>query len=310
MQITPEEIEKYRRFVSDIAFEMGVFAFKGDDLVWHYTNGPGFLGIIQSGTIFATQVSSLNDTTETKYATDLYKEAISELILEREGDAEALTFLSQVLEFLKDGPESPAHGISKFFVACFSGDEDELTQWDRYSKPNGYAIGFHARGLVREHTSQIYRVVYDPERQITAAKKIAAATLDFYREGLTGDRLEKPEEWGKLFFTAWDEWVYKLAPLAKDKKWRSENEFRLVHELKVSEFPDVRFSQRPKMLSRYLPLDTPAWVKRRAKLLPIAKVWIGPGNHPAFTTISVRLLLEQMGYWDIPVEVTKCTLDW
>jgi hypothetical protein len=85
-------------------------------------------------------------------------------------------------------------------VACFSGDEDELTQWDRYSKPNGYAVGFYARGLVREATSQIYRVVYDPEKQLTAAKKIAAATLDFYREGLTGERLENPGEWAKLFF--------------------------------------------------------------------------------------------------------------
>ena len=64
------------------------------------------------------------------------------------------------------------------------------------------------------------------------------------------------------------------------------------------------------MLGRYLALDTPAWVKRRAKLLPIAKVRIGPGNNPAFTVISVKLLLEQLGYWDIPVELTECTVDW
>ena len=310
MHVTLQENEKYRQFVSDIATEMGVFDFKGDDIVWHYTNGAGFLGILQSGTIHATQVSCLNDTTETKYASDIYKKAVSELIQKRDGDAEAVAFLNQVLEFVKDEPDSPTHGTSKFFVACFSGDEDELTQWDRYSKPNGYGIGFRARGFQREPTSQIYRVIYDSEKQMTAAKKIAAATLHFYREGFTGERLENPEEWGKLFFSAWDEWVYKLAPLAKDKKWHSENEFRLVHELKASEFPDVRFNQRPKMLARYMPLDTPAWVKRRAKLLPIAKVWIGPGNHPAFTKISVKLLLEQRGYWDIPVEVTKCTVDW
>jgi hypothetical protein len=255
-------------------------------------------------------VSCLNDRTETKYASDIYKKAVLELIKEREGDAEAVAFLNRVLEFVKDEPDSPTHGTSKFFVTCLSGDEDELTQWDRYSKPNGYAIGFRARGLWREPTSQIYRVIYDGEKQMRAAKKIAAATLDFYREGLTSERLENPAEWGKLFFNAWDEWVYKLAPLAKDYKWHSENEFRLVHELKASEFPDVRFSQKPKMLGRYLPLDTPAWVKRRAKLLPIAKVWIGPGNHPAFTKISVQLLIEQMGYWDIPIEVTKCTVDW
>jgi hypothetical protein len=40
-------------------------------------------------------------------------------------------------------------------------------------------------------------------------------------------------------------------------------------------------------------------------LLPIAKVIVGHGNHPAFTSISVRLLLEQMGYFNVPVEVTK-----
>jgi len=310
MEVTQNENEKYRQFVSNIATEMGVFDFKGDDIVWHYTNGDGFLGILQSGTVHATQVSSLNDKSETKYATDIYKMAAADLIKENQGDAQAVAFLNQVLDFVKDAPDSPAHGTSKFFVTCFSGDEDELTQWDRYSKPNGYAIGFRARGFWREPTSQIYRVIYDPEKHKTAAKKIVKATLDFYREGLTGDRLENPDEWGKLFFNAWDEWVYKLAPLAKDYKWRSENEFRLVHELKLSEFPDVRFRQKPKMLARYLPLATPGWVKRRATLLPIAKVWIGPGNHPAFTRVSVQLLLEQMGYWDIPVEVTKCTVDW
>jgi len=132
--------------------------------------------------------------------------------------------------------------------------------------------------------------------------------LRFYREGLIGERIEKPAEWAKIFFEAWDEWVYKLAPLAKDVKWRAENEFRLVHELKVSEFPEVRFIQKNTVLARYLALDTPAWVKRRTPLLPIAKVWIGPGERQSFTKISVDLLLEQMGYYDVPVEISKITL--
>jgi hypothetical protein len=311
MDVTQQENEKYRRFVSDIATEMGVFDFDRERILWHYTNGAGFLGILQSASIYATQVSCLNDTTETKYATDLYKRAVSELINEREADTEAVAFLNRVLEFVREEPDSPTHGTSKFFVTCFSGDEDELTQWDRYSKPNGYAIGFRARGLWREPTSQIYRVIYDPERQMTAAKKIATATLDFYRTGLVGEREENPEEWGRLFFHAWDEWVYKLAPLAKNKRWHSENEFRIVHELKMSEFPEVLFRQNSTILARYLPLQTPSWVKARSKVLPIVKVWIGPGhNPPMFTKVSVQLLLEQMGYWNVPVEVTKCSLKW
>jgi hypothetical protein len=143
---------------------------------------------------------------------------------------------------------------------------------------------------------------------VKAAKEIAKATLEFYREGLTGDRLQNPLEWARVFYTAWDQWVYKLAPLAKDQKWKSENEFRIVHELKFSEFSQVRFAQRKTMLARYLPLDTPAWARRRAPLLPIAKVYIGLGNQPAFTKVSVGLLLEQMGYIGVPVETTTCSL--
>lgn len=63
------------------------------------------------------------------------------------------------------------------------------------------------------------------------------------------------------------------------------------------------------MLCRYLALDFPCWVKRRSPLLPIAKVMIGPGNHPAFTRVSAKLLLDQMGYPPaLPVEITKCSL--
>jgi hypothetical protein len=44
------------------------------------------------------------------------------------------------------------------------------------------------------------------------------ATLRFYREGLTGERIDNPAEWGRIFFNAWDEWVYKLAPLRQGCK--------------------------------------------------------------------------------------------
>lgn len=310
MHVTLQENEKYRSFVNGIANEMGVFDFKGEEIVWHYTNGSGLLGIIQTGTLFATQVSCLNDTTETKYATDIYKQVINELMQEHHDDAEAVKFLTSVLEFVKEEPASPTHGTSKFFVICFSGDDDELTQWDRYSRPNGYAIGFYARGLNREPNSQLYRVVYDRDKQMRAAKKLAVATLNFYRAGLIDDRLGNPAEWARIFFEAWDEWIYKLAPLAKDQKWHSENEFRLVHELKASEFPEIRFIQKRQLLARYLPLKTPSWVKRRAGLLPIARVRIGPSNHKAFTKISVQLLLEQMGYLGVQVETTDCTIEW
>jgi hypothetical protein len=309
MHVTPQENDLYRAFVSDVARELGVFEVDPSKLVWHYTNGAGLLGILQSASIFATQVSALNDSKETEYATDLYKTALNDLIKERDGEPEAVEFLKGVLEFVKGEPEVPTLGISKFFVSCFSGEEDDVNQWFKYAKGDGrYAIGFHPWGLNREPNSTLLRVIYDREKQVAAAKKVAEATLHFYIEGFTDERKAEPEKWARVFFEAWDEWVYKLAPLAKDPMWWSENEFRIVHELKVSEFPRVRFSQKQTMMSRYLPLDFHSWMKRRASMLPIGKIMIGPGTHPTFTRVSIMLLLEQMGYENVLVESSKCTL--
>ena len=179
MPVTAEENQKYQKFVSGKAQELGIFDFDPNTIIWHYTNGPGFLGILQSSRIYATQVSSLNDKTETKYASDLFKDAIKQVIEEKKDDPVASGFLQKVLEYVKDDPESPTHGTSKFFVACFSAEEDSLDQWTRYGRPNRYAIGFYARGFIREPTSTIYKVVYDRDLQKKVAKEIADATLNF-----------------------------------------------------------------------------------------------------------------------------------
>jgi hypothetical protein len=308
MPVTREENDKYGTFVITKAKEIGLFDFQPEDIMSHHTDGPGFLGILQSSSIHATQVASLNDRHETKYATDLFKISIQQLIEQKKDDEIARTFLHKVLEYVKEDPTTPQHGTSKFFVTCFSGEEDDPIQWDRYGKRNGYAIGFFARGLWREPTSTIYRVVYDRARQEKVSMELAEATLAFYLEGLKGERLQDPGKWAEEFFLAWDEWIYKLAPLAKDTKWKAENEFRLVHELKFSEFSQVQFKQKETMLARFLALTTPAWVKRRTPLLPIAKIIIGPGTNTAFTRVSILLLLEQMGYSSVPVEISRVTL--
>ena len=55
-----------------------------------------------------------------------------------------------------------------------------MTQWDRYGGDNGYAIGFYARGLWREPNSRLYRVVYDRDKQIAAAKMSPWSGLFFW----------------------------------------------------------------------------------------------------------------------------------
>jgi len=308
MQVTPEENAAYGKFVSDLAVELGIFDLRGIETVWHYTDGKGFLGILQSGRLHATQVSALNDSKETRYATDLFREEVMRAIAEQSGNDSAVAFFQSILEQVEEAPDNPTQGISKFYVACFSAKGDDLNQWSKYTKasPGRFAIAFHPSGLYREPNSALYRVIYDRAKLEAAVKKVVYATHDFYMRGLFGERAEKPEEWAKLFYLAWDEWIYKLAPVVKDQQWDSEVELRIVHELKLADFPDVRFTQKKYSLARYLPLDFPCWVKERVSRLPIAKVMVGPGENQASSRVSAILLLEQMGYLNVPVEISRC----
>jgi hypothetical protein len=97
MPVTPQENETYGKFVINIATELGLFVDpKSQEIVWHYTDGAGFLGILQSSTLYATQVAALNDSKETEYATDLFKQAVKKVIVEKTGDSKAVGFLNAV----------------------------------------------------------------------------------------------------------------------------------------------------------------------------------------------------------------------
>jgi hypothetical protein len=99
--------------------------------LWHYTNGNGFLGMLESGSIRATQVASVNDSTETVYATRLYRQAINKLKQEKAEDQLSQNFLQGVLDEI-EASELPGHSDSKFFLACFTELEDDTNQWLKY----------------------------------------------------------------------------------------------------------------------------------------------------------------------------------
>jgi len=119
MPSTDEELEKFRRITRQVSTDAGLMAFDPNMTTWHYTNGSGFLGMIESGSIRAMQVACVNDSTETVYATRLYRNAIIRLNASRSGDELAEGFLQGVLDETAELPEMPGHANSKFFVSCF-----------------------------------------------------------------------------------------------------------------------------------------------------------------------------------------------
>jgi len=198
---------------------------------------------------------------------------------------------------IEEEPDFPNHAPSAFFVACFSAEEDDLSQWRSYGLgENGYAIGLRAKNLFGSLNSILVRVNYDKELHEKIASEVAEATVRFFREGVNNKRAATISTWEDEFLAAWDLEITYLAPLVKDPCFKAENEYRIIHVFNTGEIKDLKFIQKETMMARHLPLSLPlggeAWVPR----LPIERVIVGPCRHREITRVSVDTLLRKMGY--------------
>jgi hypothetical protein len=129
--------------VSEQVNALGSLDFSGDVLLWHYTNGDRLIGIVESGTLYSTQVSCVNDSSEVRYGQALFKKALTDLVSKYERNDAVKQLLRRYLKLFEEDPKMPSHAPSPFFIACFSSEEDNLSQWRAYCNGvNGYAIGF------------------------------------------------------------------------------------------------------------------------------------------------------------------------
>jgi hypothetical protein len=148
MPIPVDETTRYRKFFLQLTQDLNSKAIPPDTILWHYTDGSALLKIFDTMSIFSTQLSCLNDTTELRYASRLFQEALTGLRRMIEGDGTTADFLDRALNYFKENPEFPTQTVAGYFVTCFSDERDDLSQWRAYGGgENGYAIGFKAKDL-------------------------------------------------------------------------------------------------------------------------------------------------------------------
>ena len=276
-----------------------------DTILWHYTNGQALLQIVDSMSIFSTQISCLNDATELRYASRLFQEALADLRNTIGADAAALKFLDGALSYFTENPEFPAQAVVPYFVTCFSDEKDDLSQWRAYAGgENGYAIGFKARDLVGWKNCMLARINYDDKLHRELAQKVAAATVQFFLEGVREYAPPDTAKWSAEFFEAWERAITMVAPLVKDPAFVKERECRIVKGI-YNELDQLRFIQRKSLMSRHLPLQPPMHAESGTPRLPIAEVMVGPCRHPQISRTSVETLLVQKGYAAGLVSISK-----
>jgi hypothetical protein len=266
-------------------------------MVWHYTTGQGLIGIIESGSIFATQVSCLNDASEIRYAARKLREAYVRLLQDMDEKSPTAKFIRKYVEVLQDDDAAPNSSELPYFVACFTPLEDEVSQWRSYGGgENGYAIGIQTRDLTGIANSLVAKVNYIADTHAKLAEEAAKATVTYYEEGL---RAVIPN-WDDVFMAAWDYALTQVAPVVKDPGFSMEQEVRVIHQLQNDEVDQVRVLQRKTMMSRHFPMKFRG-AAGDADRLPISKVIVGPSRHREITRVSVETLLRVHGYSNVSV---------
>ncbi len=106
------------------------------ETVYHYTSASGLYGIVSSGTLWGSNYSYLNDTSEITYGRELVHEVVHERV-----EAEESSFLNRIYDRLASTPLE----ATDFYLTCFCQTPDRLSQWRGYGGQSGrYCIGLTA----------------------------------------------------------------------------------------------------------------------------------------------------------------------
>jgi Protein of unknown function (DUF2971) len=306
MAITDDDKARYVRLAVQVALELNVASIAPDTILWHYTTGSTLISIFESMSLYSTQLSCLNDSTELRYASKHFQHALRATRAAITSTGLAADLLDGALEYFKEDPDAPFQAGVFHFVTCFSEDRDDLGQWRGYGTgENGYAIGFRAQDLVGVRDAILIRVNYDSALHERLAHGIVDAMVTFFEEAMTKYAPTDPVTFGKEFLGVWDDAIVMVAPSVKDPGFRGERECRVVKTLHDDELSQLKFIQKSTMMTRHLPIKPPAGNSFTPYRLPIAEVIVGPCRHPHVSRISVDTLLRQKGYPTGMVSISK-----
>jgi hypothetical protein len=281
-------------------------------VVYHYTNAAGCLGIVKHQQLWASNAAFLNDSTEVVYIRDVLAEVAEELRAKYEVMADMLAYnadamagtgrwsarerrTASIIGILESGP-GLATAILDVYVSCFCSNGDLLSQWRGYpSSGGGYALGLRSESL-RRGGGLLRRVIYDKDTQRQLLRDLLVPIVD----RVASADYPADDAWGD----SWD-WLVRehlgvvTASLAecsfcfKHPGFEAESEWRLVilHARDVKRRPEDPPPEVRAIRTGLLP-----YLTRSLESDAVAKVVVGPSPQPTLAADAAVQLLSNAGY--------------
>jgi len=206
---------------------------RSNDLLWHYTSPKGLTGIIESSSLWATDVFYLNDSAEFMYGINIAREIVKQKISSLSGDEKKrLESFDTHLSFIGPDYKRPV------YVCSLSKAENELSQWKAYCREGGFSIGFPRKGFVEAIQNQHFELkecVYNSTEQQNIINVLIDSRVIPY--------IENPEQFSQIPCTpdmisaivsgGVNEFLWELSStcsILKHPSFEREEEWRLIFD--------------------------------------------------------------------------------
>jgi hypothetical protein len=293
--------------------------------LWHYSSIAGFQGIIESKSIFATDLQFLNDRREFVYTRRIAEDVVESLPEQGALGFPKREFAKKAVNIAFDAKFLNLKGI-QIFVACFSHEEDQLGQWRGYSHgTSGVSLAFNLAEIRPPAEIGTFVVFapceYDPSRQrelVECALKHAFDTMENRWDSVVRTTWAKiagasPSQQAALrqeaALTASNDSTFarelqkatnktsmellKIAALLKDPAFREEKEWRLVLPVpteKANLQNPRRFRPGNTTLIPYIEHNL---LRSSDQKLPLVDLILGPGSDARGGEAALSFLRDQ-----------------
>lgn len=189
-------------------------------VLFHYTPPAGMEGILSSGTLWATDLRYLNDTSEFRHGIERFVQLLRSV----QGDIQNRAVQAGV-ELALGLLSNPEHYQVCVFSFCERGDS--LSQWRGYCRDGGYSIGFGSAQLAKLGEGALARCLYSDEEQLGLVRFVLRAYVSFFDNYVTQFPAHR-EVAAVNIFEHLREDLSILAPMIKRRDFDDEREWRLI----------------------------------------------------------------------------------
>jgi hypothetical protein len=251
---------------------------KNDDLLYHYTDANGLIGIIKNKRIWLSNLHFLNDSSELELSKIIFNEIIVQKKIFFDKDIEGL-FNKYISKNYK----------MKTCAISFCEEGNSLNQWQGYSGGvNGFSIGFDKKELkkLENQNIELIQCIYDRDIQ---KKMVEDIVNKIDKEEI--NNIDDLSLWMESLTICED--IHKIAPKIKNYHFYLEKEWRLVVNNIEDQDNNYCFRNKNGILP-YYEINIENYIYDLIK-----SIYIGPSENSTKSEFGVVELLECCGFKNI-----------